>query len=506
MGMPRGARTKDPFVVSPVDEALSEASGILMKFSEQHMSSGYTSANLADPGCISTKLYAAIDNLIHKQRRAGGVREQPPVSSCIRKFLGWLRANAVDLDDIPLELTEDLPEGCGLITTKDIQVKDKFLTIPQNIIMSTHTADIAGISKIQSEAIQRMPSVKLAVYLLLEKHKKTKSFWKEYIDVLPRSLSLPLFWTTEELLALKGTSVYGTAIQQQVNTLMQYLNIRQALQATRKKDLAAFTYEEFRWAVGIIMSRQNFVPIDGTPQICLIPFWDMLNHDEGVMTTFYNQETASTECHAMRNYKKGEQMFIYYGERANSKLLLYQGFVFSKNKYKSFTFHHKALNENDKFKPAKQVFLSKHDLNPNTLQIQGSDDVLNWSSMVTLRTASATGEELKKQNALEKPEGQELSLANEVAATEQFLAAIESIKAWKQNQYVEIPETADSLHFTFARSLRQEEEEIIAAGVEFLNAYRAKLRKRERRAKQKAKKKAKQETEKILQSACEDLD
>ena len=29
------------------------------------------------------------------------------------------------------------------------------------------------------------------------------------------------------------------------------------------------------------MSRQNFVPIDGTPQICLIPFWDMLNHAQG---------------------------------------------------------------------------------------------------------------------------------------------------------------------------------------------------------------------------------
>ena len=44
-----------------------------------------------------------------------------------------------------------------------------------------------------------------------------------------------------------------------------------------------FTYEEYRWAVGIVMSRQNYVPVNGTPQICLIPLWDMLNHDEGVV-------------------------------------------------------------------------------------------------------------------------------------------------------------------------------------------------------------------------------
>ena len=75
-----------------------------------------------------------------------------------------------------------------------------------------------------------MPSVKLAVFLLLEKNRTPKSFWKEYIDVLPRSMSLPLFWKPKELLALKGTSIYGQSLQQQGNTLMQYLHIRKAIQ------------------------------------------------------------------------------------------------------------------------------------------------------------------------------------------------------------------------------------------------------------------------------------
>lgn len=58
------------------------------------------------------------------------------------------------------------------------------------------------------------------------------------------------------------------------------------------------------------------------------------------MTTYYNQEEEATNCFAMRNYRQGEQVYIYYGERPNSMFLLYQGFVFPGNKYKSFTFYH----------------------------------------------------------------------------------------------------------------------------------------------------------------------
>lgn len=412
----------------------------------------------------------------------------------------------MDMDNTPLELQANLDEGCGLIVTKDVQVKDKFLEVPQNLILSTETADQAGIGKIKAEPIQKMPSVKLAVFLLLEKNRTPKSFWKEYIDVLPRSMSLPLFWKPKELLALKGTSIYGQSLQQQGNTLMQYLHIRKAIQAQQKKDLAMFTYEEYRWAVGIVMSRQNYVPVNGTPQICLIPLWDMLNHDEGVMTTFYNQEEQCTQCFAMRNYKKGDQMFIYYGERANAMLLLYQGFVFSANRYRTFTFFHNILDDSDKFKKAKEVFLMKHKLKPNNLTAQTTGEVKEWRSMVALRNACATMEELKAQNAMEDPVGQELSLKNEVLATEKFLESIAHIKEWKAKQYPEAAEFPDTLHVSFAKNLKEEEEETLVMATEQLEAYRSKLRKRERKARQRANKKAKLEEQKILASACDELD
>merc|ERR1711974_218093 len=207
----RPARTQDPFNVhvSRADEALSNVSEALMNFSKAHHHSGYTSAHLGNPDCTSTKFYAAIDNLMTIQRRGGGIAKPKELSACIPPFLNWLEANGMDLKKFPIELRTDLTEGCGLILTEDIKEKEKFLQVPQELIMSTHTADLAGIQQIKAEPIHKMPSVKLAVFLLLEKHSSTKSFWKEYIDVLPRSLSLPLFWKPEEILALKGTSIYA---------------------------------------------------------------------------------------------------------------------------------------------------------------------------------------------------------------------------------------------------------------------------------------------------------
>ena len=127
-----------------------------------------------------------------------------------------------------------------------------------------------------------------------------------------------------------------------------------------KKDLPKFTYEEYRWAVATVMSRQNFVPIDGTPQICLIPFWDMLNHAQGTsevcflpspllspfprlflfqITTFYNKEQSTTDCFAMADYLPGDQVFIYYGNRPNSMFLQYQGFIYKPNQNDCISLH-----------------------------------------------------------------------------------------------------------------------------------------------------------------------
>lgn len=53
-------------------------------------------------------------------------------------------------------------------------------------------------------------------------------------------------------------------------------------------------------------------------------------------STTYRVETESCVCIAPRNYAKGEQINIFYGERSNADFLVHNGFVYPEN-------HHDVL-------------------------------------------------------------------------------------------------------------------------------------------------------------------
>src|SRR5262249_33101076 len=94
-----------------------------------------------------------------------------------------------------------------------------------------------------------------------------------------------------------------------------------------------FSYRGFRWAIGIVFTRQNRLPragalAPGAPPplssaglhtIALIPGWDFCNYRDGRIASFYNPPADALDSFAMADVKKGQQIFIYYGNRPNSK-------------------------------------------------------------------------------------------------------------------------------------------------------------------------------------------
>ena len=86
------------------------------------------------------------------------------------------------------------------------------------------------------------------------------------------------------------------------------------------------------------MTRQNRVPLGGTSAapvfgFALIPLWDMINHEDGRVTSAYDFEAKVTEFNAMRSFSAGEQIRMFYGARSNAELLLHSGFVMPNNRY-----------------------------------------------------------------------------------------------------------------------------------------------------------------------------
>lgn len=66
----------------------------------------------------------------------------------------------------------------------------------------------------------------------------------------------------------------------------------------------------------------------GQPMPALIPLWDLANHVDGKtsrITSSYNVEKNQIEGLALFDYKKGDQICIYYGARNNTNLLVHNG-------------------------------------------------------------------------------------------------------------------------------------------------------------------------------------
>ena len=87
------------------------------------------------------------------------------------------------------------------------------------------------------------------------------------------------------------------------------------------------------------MSRQNEIPSKAglpTPTLALIPLWDLCNHSNGNITTFFNVDNSTCDCYAQRNFSVHEEFTIFYGPRTNSDLLLQQGFVYMENEHDNY--------------------------------------------------------------------------------------------------------------------------------------------------------------------------
>lgn len=57
----------------------------------------------------------------------------------------------------------------------------------------------------------------------------------------------------------------------------------------------------------------NQIPTEDGSRVtlALIPLWDMCNHTNGLITTGYNLEDDRCECVALRDFRAGEQIYIF---------------------------------------------------------------------------------------------------------------------------------------------------------------------------------------------------
>lgn len=320
-------------------------------------------------------------------------------AATIAEFQNWLRENGAKFENISIHKFPGF--DLGLKADKNIKEGSTMIIMPRNIMFSVENAQNSLLKKlIEKDALlKNMPNVTLAIYLLLEKY-SAKSFWKPYFNILPIHYTTVLYFSKVELEELIGSPTLRTAILQIRNICRQYAYFFKliwtsddpACKALKKQ----FTFVDYCWAVSTIMTRQNTIPSSdqSTSVNALIPLWDLCNHTNGSITTNYNPTLERSECLAVRNFKAGEQLFIFYGTRTNAELFIHNGFVYDENEHDSYALS-LGISQADSLKDKRTELLGKLSISSSTtFFLNNTSQPLNGSLLAFLRIFNMNDEQL----------------------------------------------------------------------------------------------------------------
>ena len=107
-----------------------------------------------------------------------------------------------------------------------------------------------------------------------------------------------------------------------------------------------FTFERFKWAYQVVMTRCWGFNIDEKKDFELVPFADMLNHDHHIGSLgSYNVSTFSILSKI--NYTMGDQVYVSYGNKSNEELIGGYGFIIPNNPYNAVEINIQNFNSDD---------------------------------------------------------------------------------------------------------------------------------------------------------------
>jgi histone-lysine N-methyltransferase SETD3 len=215
----------------------------------------------------------------------------------------------------------------GLFAASDLATQQEILRIPRKYVISVEEARLSEIGR---SIAPHFPSdypyadlTYLAVFVMQERERGEASFWKPFLDSMPKAYPThPFFYKEHELALLQGsfTLLRLESQRQQLTTLYEHLS--QHVPA-----FAQYTFEKFLWAWFSVITRDFLGRY-------LVPFADMLNDNRPFNTRWgMTEDETFFEVRTTAPVAAGMEVHCTYGAKSNLSLLVYYGFVHEKNEY-----------------------------------------------------------------------------------------------------------------------------------------------------------------------------
>lgn len=266
---------------------------------------------------------------------AGSASTSPAVAVEVDQWdvmMKWLLAGGARFPD--LELRYYSHDYRGVHAARDITNDTCILYVPESHLMTSERAKESDICQalVRANCQLRSAHSYLACYLLQERYKGARSFWKPYIDCLPRDYrNMPIFFDKDELKWLKGSFSREKIDDRHEDLTKEYENLVQHL--PNQFNPAKYTYTDFVWARMVVITRIFGMTIKGNATDGLVPMADMLNHRRpGTDTTWtYDDAVSGFTITTTNELVKGVEIYDSYGRKCNSRFFVNYGFALEQN-------------------------------------------------------------------------------------------------------------------------------------------------------------------------------
>eukprot|EP01119_Soliformovum_irregulare_P006932 TRINITY_DN19342_c0_g1_i1.p1 TRINITY_DN19342_c0_g1~~TRINITY_DN19342_c0_g1_i1.p1 ORF type:complete len:453 (-),score=115.86 TRINITY_DN19342_c0_g1_i1:84-1442(-) len=277
-----------------------------------------------------------------------------PDETKIKAFEEWIKKGSTVFDS-DLELGTDRYDQhrTGVFAKEDLDVDEPLMTIPLSQMITIRHIEESDIGPCLWKVWDRFGDGSLynpafyeilTLYILHEKIVNPNSEWKAWLDVLPEASEMNniLFWKNSDIKKLEGSPLHKRALDRKAEVKLRY----DFMKSTVFRPYAQMwdpepTEDQYKWAVSIVRSRNLSIRDDiwdaeSVKQPALIPYLDMFRHvpltdDMSLEVYTWNVEAEQMEVKTNASIKSGQEIFISLGEKANSELLDFHGYIIEDN-------------------------------------------------------------------------------------------------------------------------------------------------------------------------------
>lgn len=242
------------------------------------------------------------------------------------KLFKWMTKDGAQFDKLKMRYYG--PDYRGVHAARDIKKGETILYVPKKEIITLEMAMESPIGALMAarNMRNRLLSPKhsfLSCFIMQEKRKPT-SYFKEFIDILPKNFTnFPIFYTVEERQWLEGSAMQNVISDKIKDIQTDYNTICNEVPEFRQFSLKE--YSEMRM---MVCSRIFGISINGVKTDGFVAYADMLNHQRPKETQWsYSDEREGFIIEATDDIKRGQQVYDSYGKKCNTRFLLNYGFI-----------------------------------------------------------------------------------------------------------------------------------------------------------------------------------